>query len=163
MDTLTIFVAVTAAAVAIQAGILVALYLAVRQTAARTEALASEVKTKFLPVADMVVELRPKIENIVNNASAASDKVRAQIEKLDVTVNETLDRARMQVIRTDELITRALNGIGNASETVQRSVSSPARHLSGLMQGLSTGLEVFFSSRRRRRDGAGVAQDEMFI
>ena len=40
MDYLPIFIAVTAAAVVIQAGILVAMYLAVRQSAARMETLA---------------------------------------------------------------------------------------------------------------------------
>ncbi|HSY65138.1 MAG TPA: hypothetical protein VK829_11095, partial [Terriglobales bacterium] len=69
MDYLPIFIAVTAAAVVIQAGILVALYLAVRQTSARMEALATEVTTKVLPTAEivhsMLVEYRPLLQNLV--------------------------------------------------------------------------------------------------
>jgi hypothetical protein len=58
------FIAVTGAAVVLQAGILVALYLAVRKTTTRMEALADEVKTKAVPTLDtahaMLTELRPE-------------------------------------------------------------------------------------------------------
>jgi hypothetical protein len=167
MDNLTIFVAVTSAAVVIQAGILVAMYLAFRETSARMEALATEVKTKVLPAAEiaqsMLVELRPKIENIITNVSDSSTMIQAQIERLDATVNETLDRARLQVIRADELLSRTLDKVEHTTEVVEKTVVSPVKHLSGLMQGLSTGFEVLFAARRRRRDGVGVSQDEMFI
>ena len=57
MDYLPIFVGVTAAAVVIQAGILVALFVAVRKSSSRMEALATEVKTKVMPTADTAREL----------------------------------------------------------------------------------------------------------
>src|SRR5579863_1985843 len=78
MDYLPIFIAVTAAAVVIQAGILVALYLAVRQTSARMEALATEVTTKVLPTTEivhsMLVEYRPLLQNLVTNLSESSTR-----------------------------------------------------------------------------------------
>ena len=49
MENLTVFVALTGAAVALQAGILVAMYVAMRKSSARMEALAVEVKTKACP------------------------------------------------------------------------------------------------------------------
>ena len=52
MDYLPIFVGVTAAAVVIQAGILVALFVAVKKSTSRMEALATEVKTKVMPTVD---------------------------------------------------------------------------------------------------------------
>jgi hypothetical protein len=167
MENLTIFVAVTSAAVVIQAGILVAMYLSFRETSARVEALATEVKTKVLPAAEiaqsMLVQLRPKIENIVANVSDSSTMIQAQIHRLDATVNDTLDRARVQVVRADEMLTRTLDKVERTSEVVERTVVSPVKHLSGLMQGLSTGFEALLAARRRRRDGVGVSQDEMFI
>src|SRR5207248_10160807 len=99
-----------AAAVALQAGILVAVYLAVRKSSARMEALATEVKTKLLPTAEtvhsMLTDLRPKIETLLTNASETSGIVRGQLERLDATVNDVLDRARLQVIRADEFLNR---------------------------------------------------------
>jgi hypothetical protein len=165
MDNLTIFIAVTSAAVVIQAGILVAMYLAVRQTTARTEALASEVRTKVLPTVElahsMLEDLRPKVESIVNNFSESSAIARNQMERLDATMGDLLDRARLQVIRADELVGRALDRVEETGDLVSKTVVSPVRQVSGLLQGLTAGLEFFFSGRRRSRDGA--VQDEMFI
>ena len=165
MDNLTIFIAVTSAAVVIQAGILVAMYLAVRQTTARTEALANEVRSKVLPTVEMVhsmvEDLRPKVEGIVNNFNESSVTARNQMARLDATMSDLLDRARLQVIRADELVGRALDRVEETGDLVNKTVVSPVRQVSGLLQGLTAGLEFFFSGRRRSREGA--VQDEMFI
>jgi len=167
MDYLPIFVGVTAAAVVLQACILVALYLAVRQSSARIEALATEVKTKVLPTADtaqaMLVELRPKIESILGNVNETSTIVRGQMSRLDATLNDVVDRGRLQVIRADELLTRTMDRVEETTEMVHNTVISPVRQLSGLMQGLSVGLDTLLGARRRKRNSAGVPQDEMFI
>ena len=160
------FVAITIAVV-IQAGVLIALYLAVRKSSARMEALAVEVKTKVLPTVEtaqsMLVELRPKIETILGNFSDSSTMVRGQLGRLDATVNDVLDRTRLQVIRADELLNRTMDRVEETTEMVHKTVVSPVRQLSGLMQGLTVGLEFLFAGKRRRREGVTVPQDEMFI
>ena len=167
MDYLPIFIAVTAAAVVIQAGILVALYLSVRQTSARMEALADEVKTKILPVAEtthsMLMQFRPRLETLVNNVSESSTMVRNQMERLDATVSDAIDRTRLQVIRADELLNRTLDRVESTTDLVHKTVLSPVRQMSGLVQGITTGLEFLIGSKRRRHNGVNVSQDEMFI
>jgi|SRR5579863_2794061 len=167
MDYLPIFIGVTAAAVVIQAGILVAMYLAVRQTAERMETLASEVRTKVLPAAEivhaMLVQFRPHLETLVTNVSESSTVVRTQIERLDATVSDAIDRTRLQVIRADELLNRTLDRVENTTDLVHKTVISPVRQLSGLVQGITTGLEFLIGSKRRQRNGVPVPQDEMFI
>src|SRR5579864_3678527 len=166
MDYLPIFIGFTAAAVVIQAGILVAMYLAVRQTAARMETLASEVRTKVLPAAEvvhsMLVEFRPHLETLVANMSESSTLVRTQIERLDATVSDAIDRTRLQVIRADELLNRTLDRVESTTDLVHRTVVSPVRQLAGLVQGITSGLE-FLINGRRKRNGIPVPQDEMFI
>jgi hypothetical protein len=167
MDYLPIFVGVTAAAVVLQAGILVALYVAVRKSSSRMEALATEVKAKVLPTADtaqaMLVDLRPKIDTIAANVSESTTVVRGQIERLDATVSDVVDRARLQVIRADELLNRTMDRIEDTSDVVHRTVISPVRQLSGLIQGLTVGLEFLLGGKRRSRQDVTVPQDEMFI
>jgi hypothetical protein len=167
MDYLPIFIAVTAAAVVIQAGILVAMYLAVRQTAARMETLAAEVRTKVLPAAEvvhsMLVDFRPHLDTLVTNVSESSTMVRAQIERLDATVSDAIDRARLQVIRADELLNRSLDRVESTTDLLHKTVLSPVRQLSGLVQGITAGLEFLIGTRRRNRNGVSVPQDEMFI
>jgi hypothetical protein len=167
MDYLPIFIGVTAAAVVIQAGILVALYLSVRQTSARLEALATEVKTKVLPVAEaahsMLVEFRPPLQTLLTNVSESSTKVRNQIERLDATVADAIDRTRLQVIRADELLNRTLDRVENTTNLVHKTVVSPVRQLAGLVQGITSGVEFLIGAKRRGRNGVPVPQDEMFI
>ena len=166
-NLLTISIAVTAAAVVLQAGILVAMYLAVRKSSARMEALTTEVKTKVLPTAEtvqsMLVDLRPKIDTLVTNSSEISRTIRSQVERLDATVNDVIDRTRLQVIRADDLLTRTMDKVEETSEVVHKTVVSPVRQLSGLMRGLSVGVEAFLGSKRRHREAVTVPQDEMFI
>jgi methyl-accepting chemotaxis protein len=167
MDYLPIFVGVTAVAVVIQAGILVALYVAVRQTSSRMETLATEVKDKVLPTADtaqsIMLDLRPKIDNIANNVSETSTVVRGQLERIDATVTDVVDRTRLQVIRADELLNRTMDRIEETTDVVHRTVISPVRQLSGLIQGLTAGVEFLFGGKRASRRDVTVPQDEMFI
>jgi methyl-accepting chemotaxis protein len=164
---LTVFVAVTAAAVVLQAIVLLAMLFALRKTSARMEALAEDVRAKVLPVAEtahtMLTELRPKIENTVANLSETTTLVRAELERLDATVNDAIDRARLQVIRADDLVTRTIDKVEETTDIVHRAVVSPVRRVTGLLQGIGVGLETLVGSRRRRRDGVTVPQDEMFI
>jgi hypothetical protein len=168
-DTLLkIFIAVTTIAVAIQAGILVALYVAVRKSTERMEALATEVKSRVLPtvetVQNMLVELRPKIDVISVNVAESSNLVRNQLGRLDATLTDALDRTRLQVIRADELLNRTMDRVEETSEVVHKTVLSPLRQVNGLMAAISTGVDVFLGQKRRHpKNGAGVPQDEMFI
>lgn len=165
-NLLTISIAVTTAAVVIQACILIAMYLAVRKSTERMEALATEVKTKVLPAAEtaqsMLQELRPKIEIVVNNMSETTTVVRAQLQRLDATVQDVMDRTRLQVIRADELVSRTLDRVEETTEMVHKTVVSPVRQFSGLIHGVTAGVEFFFNGRRRHRRET-VPQDEMFI
>lgn len=168
-DTLLkIFIAVTTFAVVVQAGILVGLYLAVRKSTARMEALATEVKSRVLPTVEtaqnLMVELRPKIDVISNNLAESSDLLRNQLGRLDAAVTDVLDRARLQVIRADELLNRTMDKVEETSEVVHKTVISPLRQVNGLMAAISTGVDVFLGQKRRHpRNGGGVPQDEMFI
>ena len=169
MDKLVpLFIICTAVAVMIQAGILVALFVAVRKTSGRIEALASDVTSKALPTMEtaqqMLVTLRPRVEDIVANVEHSARMARGQVERLDATVSDIVDRTRLQVIRADELVNRTMDRVEETSDMVHRTVISPIRQLSGLMQGLSAGVEFFMGRKRRQpRDGMGVPQDELFI
>jgi len=160
------FIAMTAGAVLLQAGILLGMFFAVRKTSAKVESLAAEVKTRVLPTAElahsMMSDLRPKIETLVDNVSVSTTVLRAQLERIDATLTDIVDRTRLQVIRADEFVTSTMDKLEETRESVQRTVVSPVRQISGLMHGLTVGVEAFFN-RRRSRNSPTVQQDEMFI
>lgn len=167
MDYLPIFIAVTAAAVVLQAAILGAMFFAMRKTSSRVEQLAADLTTKVLPTAElvhsMVSELRPKIESAVTEASETAALVHSQLERFDVALNDIIDRTRLQVIRADEFVGRTLDRVEQTTEIMHRTVVSPVRQITALMQGLSVGFGSLFGARRPRRNGSPVPQDEMFI
>jgi hypothetical protein len=172
MENLTVFVALTGIAVLLQAVILGALYFAMRKSSARMEALAVEVKTKALPALEtaheILTELRPKLTVIADNLTETTHSVRSQVERVDATVNDVVDRARLQIIRGDELLTRTLDRVEETSDMVHSTVVSPVRQFAGLIQGVTAGIEFLLGSRGRRNGGSRearrpVPQDEMFI
>ena len=168
----TIFIAVTAGAVVLQACLLLAMYLAMRKTSTRLESLAEEVKTKALPTIDsaqaLLADIRPKLHVIADNLAETTSAVRDQMARVDATVNDVVDRARLQVIRADDLLSRTLDRVEETSEIVHRTVVSPVRQFSGLIQGLTAGIEFLVGGRGRRNGRSRdprrpVPQDEMFI
>ena len=164
-DTLLrFFIAATTFAVVVQAGILIGLYLAVRKSSAKMEALATEVRSKALPtmetVQSMLLELRPKIDVMTTNFAESSN----QLCRIDATLTDALDRTRLQVIRADELLNRTMDRVEETSEAVHKTVISPLRQVNGLMAAISTGVDVFLGQKKRHpRNGSGGSQDEMFI
>jgi hypothetical protein len=163
---LAVFIGITGFAVLLQAGILLGLFLAMRKTSEKVEALAEEMKNKVLPAAElahsMIIELRPKMETVMDNVSVSTTVLRTQLERIDATLTDIVDRTRLQVIRADEFVTGTMDKLEETREVVQRTVVSPVRYLSGIAHGLSVGLEAFFG-KRRGRNGVNVQQDEMFI
>lgn len=172
MEKLTpVFIALTGLAVLLQAGLLAAMYFAMRKSSERMEALAAEVKGKALPAIDqaqsMLIELRPKVQQIADHLQESTLLMKAQVERVDATVTDVVDRARLQVIRTDELLTRTLDRVEQTSDMVHQTVISPIRQMSGLVQGITAGLDFLFGGSRRnggsREARRPVPQDEMFI
>jgi len=155
-NLLIIFIVVTALAVLIQAGVMVALFLSLKKTNDRLKPVIESANA-------LLVESRPKIQTITDNLTATTTSLRSQVERLDATMSDVIDRTRLQVIRADELVGRALDRVEETSELVQHSVISPVKQLAGLVSGLTVGLDSFFR-RGRRRHSEGVTEDEeLFI
>ncbi len=171
-DKLTIFIAVTAAAVVLQMLILLGMYLAVRKLSARLQSLTDETQSKLLPLLEnakvmqqdvktFIETARPKIDLVLDNAAHITTIARTDAERLQVTLNDLMDRVRLQVIRADEMLTNTMDRVEETSEKVQHTVMSPVRKVSGIAQAISVGVGTFFNTQKRRRNGGH--SDEMFI
>jgi prophage DNA circulation protein len=170
-EKLTIFIAVTASAVVLQMLILAVMYFSVRQIGAHLKSVADEVKSQAMPLLENGKALQadikkiletstPKIELVLDNAAAITTTAHAGLGRVESTLNDVLDRARLQVIRADEMMTRAMDTVEDTTEKVAHTVTSPVKHASGLVHGISTGLGTFFGQKRQ---GKGGPSDEMFI
>jgi methyl-accepting chemotaxis protein len=169
---LKVFIYATAVAVILQMFILLGLFLSVRKSSARIEKMATDVHGHALPLLGtaeaIVTDSRGKIEAIMGNLAATTATLKNQMDRLDATVTDIVDRTRLQVIRADDLVTRTLDGVEKTSEIVEHTVVSPVKQISGIVQGLSVGISAFLghnrSRRARRPTGSRVPQDEeLFI
>jgi len=169
---LTIFIGFTALAVVIQMGILAAMFVSMKKTSARVEALVDEVNRRGLPVLDAVhtilVESRVNVGNITSNLAIATADIKKQVAHMNEVLDDVVDRARLQVIRGDQIVGRTLDKVEETTDIVHSTVLSPVRRLSALMEGLSAGMEYFFGRRGDRRPASregvrGEQEEEMFI
>jgi methyl-accepting chemotaxis protein len=162
-----VFIVVAAIAIVIQMGVLIALYLSVRKSSTRMEAIADDLHKRTGPLLDaasaILVESQPKVATITDNLSSATTSIRSQVERLDATVTDVIDRTRLQVIRADEMITRTMDKVEETTEMVQHSVLSPIRRLAGIASGLTVGLEYFFRRRSSRQQQEIPQDEELFI
>jgi hypothetical protein len=85
------------------------------------------------------------------------------MEKVDRLTDELADRIRLQVIRTDELLSQALQNLEEASSTVKQNVVGPVREAAAVVQGIKAAID-FFGGRRNRKHRRGTGVDEeLFI
>lgn len=172
MDNLTIFIAVTAAAVVLQMLILLGMFLVTRKLAAHVTKLSDEMESRVLPLLEdakkltadthqLLATTRPKLDTILDNASAVSTTARAQAEKLQTSMNAFIDKARVHALRADHLVTRTMDRVEDTSSKVEHSVTAPLKHINGILQAIGVGVDAFFNKSGRPRNGR--SRDEMFI
>ena len=166
-----IFVVVAAVAIVIQMGLLMAMYISMKKTSDRVNNLAAAVETRGLPlletVSGLVTTNAPKVNVILDNAMEASKTAKQQVDRLDTTVSDIVDRTRLQVIRVDELVTRTVDRVEETTDLVHHTVISPVKALAGVLSGVTTTANLLFGSGKRRRRAPnprnGGPEDEMFI
>jgi dephospho-CoA kinase len=100
------------------------------------------------------------VELVLDNAAVITTTAYAGIGRFEGTVNDILERAQLQVIRADEMITRTVDQVENATQKIAHTVTLPIKHANGLAQGVSAGVSAFFGKKRSRNGGPS---DEMFI
>ena len=170
-EKLTLFVAVTSAAVVLQVFVLAAIYFTLRKLSAGVTTTTDEVKAQALPLLENLKTLlgevkkiletsAPKLELVLDNAAAITTTAHSGLGRVETTVNDVLDRARLQIIRADDMVTRALDEVEETTEKVTRSVTSPIKRANGIMQGISTGVSAYFGQKRPRERGPS---EQMFI
>lgn len=170
---LIIFVAVAALAIVIQAVILLLIYRSTSQASARMEAIAARIEERSTPVLitahAILVDAQPKIKDITANLVEATAVVRANVSQIGEATTEIVERARLQAVRVDELISGTVDRIEDTAEMVQNTVVHPVRKIQAILQAVQAGIGFLRQSRSRgRKDGttgqmSDEDEEEMFI
>ena len=163
----TILLIEVGAAIVIQIGLLAAVLSAVKSSTKRMESLADEIQKRALPTLDAAQQLittsKPRIEEIIANAAESTATLKSQIERLDDTISDIVDRTRLHVIRADNLVGRTMDRVEETTDIVHNTVISPIRQISGIVQGLTAGLTALLGRHGKGNGSATQQRDEMFI
>jgi methyl-accepting chemotaxis protein len=147
-----IFTAVTAIGVIIQAGVLLGMYFAVKKSLDEVHVLTDQLKQHLVPTLaisrNLVEDISPKAKVAASNLVEASSVLRSQAEHLNQTVGQVADMAQAQAVRIDEMATSVLDGVAQATATVQHGIANPLKQVTGVLNGLRAGIDVF---RRKER------------
>ena len=166
-NLLTAFVGLTALAVLIQMGVLIALFVSFQKASEQLQRVSKKMEEELLPtIRDakaLLADATPKVKEILENITVLSATARDDVERISSTAKDINDRVQQQLIRVDELVTRTLSRVAETTENVQQVITSPMRQISGVLAGLAAGLAEFLGSRKLQRRKNAMPRDEMFI
>lgn len=156
---LTLFVALTALAVIVQAGILLSIYLLSRRVATQVEASASELR-ELTPALKVVTE---NLMNVSQDAVEIAGAARVQIERVDALIDEVGGTVGDQLKKVDDLSREITDRVNETVDVVQSSIVRPVREVSALARGVTRGLEVLMSRKARSTVDQAHSDEELFI
>lgn len=137
-------------------GVLLAVAVAALKTRKRVMALLDRVESSVVPhlgpvasqLHSMVDDLSPKVKQIGTNLTAITETLRTEAQHISVSVNDMVERTHQQAARVDGMVASTLTGIGHATHAVQEGIAIPMRHLSGVLEGVRTGLNALLGRER---------------
>ena len=147
-----LFTAITALGVLIQAGILLAIALGLRETKKKLEEVIAETQEHAFPAIrearDVLRDAAPKIKTVTDDLVETTALLRKQATRVDGAVGDILMRTHHQVARVDAMIGNTLDAVQHATSAVQHTVSRatdtlahavdvPTRKISGLLNGFT--------------------------
>ncbi len=168
MDTyLKIFIVAASVAVLLQAGVLIATYLAVARVERETRALRRHLNEQSGPIlsnlTDITLTVRENSRIIFDDLTALTSDARRQVVKFDRLTDEVADRLRAQILRLDELMTVALDNLEHAGGALKDTIGAPMREAAAVIQGVKAVIDLISARRSRPRQPGRAGDEQLFI
>lgn len=164
---LATFVVVATAAIVIQMTILLAMYLQFREMNRQMIRIITDFQSKIDPILirmnRILEDSQDRISSIVGDAAEITRIARNQAQKVDRVFTDAVDRLRVQVIRTDHILTGALEVIEDAGSKFRKTLWGPVQQASALLKGLKAGLDFIRGARRPHGASSETEDEELFI
>lgn len=163
MDNMTIFIALVALAVLLQAGFLFGMLMALR----RVQKLAEELSGRALPLVEqgreLMVDLGPKLRQVSGNAVDVSEVVRVQSHDISKTLTAFNQKARVQIDRADGMINNTMSKVERTADTMQESVMSPVRKVNGVIAAVAAAVDSYRGVERSSSSRKSYGGEDRFI
>jgi hypothetical protein len=158
-----IFTVAVVISVVIQGCVFLGLLIVALKAVKKFTAIAEEFKGKALPIMmqaqEVTADLKPKIKIISGNLVTVSNTVRDQVQHVDATVGDVVDKSKNQAARVDDMVSAVLDGVTHAGETIKTGVRIPIRQIAGIFAGIAAAVE----SLKRSPKANPISETEDFV
>jgi ElaB/YqjD/DUF883 family membrane-anchored ribosome-binding protein len=157
-----------ALAMLVQAGVLLAAFLAMRKAAQTMNDKIDEVRSQVMPLIEtsrsLMTKLAPRIEAASDDMATIARTLRVQSANLQTAADEILERARSQAGRLDTMLSSLFDAVDRAGEFMADCINKPIRQFSALLASARAAIESFRTTVPPASSQANHAPNEdMFI
>ena len=166
---LAVFVAISAIALCIQAGMLYGIFKSAKATEENVRRVMPKVES-LLPKLEALVETstatvdmsRKQIHEITTKASDILDVTRLQLARIDGVIEDASARAHAQLAHAEMVVDETMSRAQETVAVVQSGIMKPLREIHGVAAGVRTAIYFLMRGGRPSPEQA-TADEEMFI
>jgi phage-related protein len=166
----TVAVLLACIAFLVQAGVAVALFLAIRKTQRKVSPIIDKVSPiidKVDPIVEtvgkIVEDARPQIAEIGREAVEIAKNARKQVERVGDVLNDASERAKERLEQIDRSVDSTIEHLEHAGGSVKRAMMKPVREINGIAAGISAAVSTLAHSQRKSSVDHATLDEEMFI
>jgi ElaB/YqjD/DUF883 family membrane-anchored ribosome-binding protein len=159
---MTAFVIISAVALSIQAGMLVAVSKKTKELHDKITPLVPKVES-LVATTQATVELsRKQIAEITSKANEVLDSTKNQLAMVEEVVSDAASRAKVQMDRVELVLDDTLSRAHETVALLHSGIMRPLREINGVTAGLRAALQ-FLSRGNRASVAQATSDEEMFI
>jgi len=162
LNVLVVFTGVAAAALVIQALMLVMIGMAVLKLRRNVTEMLPKVEELVTTTKATVDQSRKQIAEVTGKANDILDSTKAQLVKVDSLITDASDRARVQMDRMELVLDDTMDRAQSAVTAVHRGITKPLRELHGIAAGIRATFAYLLRGVRPSVDQV-TSDEEMFI
>jgi hypothetical protein len=159
---MTGFVIISAVALCIQAGMLVAVSKQVKALQEKITPLVPQVESLVVSTKATVELSRKQIADITARASEVLDSTKNQLAMVEGVVEDVTTRAKVQMDRVELVLDDTLTRAHETVAMVHDGIVRPLREISGITAGIKAAL-AFMARGNRPNVAQATSDEEMFI
>ncbi len=146
---LIVFVALTGAAVLLQALVLVGILISLRKTAKSLLEATEDLKSTVLPMVvstrELLERITPQIITVTDGLSEMTKTVRKEAAGVTFSAAEIMQRVSLQTQRLDAMLTNGLNTVERVGAVVESTIAVPVRQVNGILAAVHAVIDTYRS------------------
>ncbi len=159
---MTAFVIIAAIALCIQAGMLAGMYKATRSMQQSIQPLLPKVESLIDTTKTTVEQSRVQIAEITTRTNEILDSTKRQLAMVEEVVSDASARAKVQLERVEMVLDDTVNRVHETVAVFHSGIMRPLREVNGIAIGLRAALAFLARGNRPSVDRV-TTDEEMFI